>query len=482
MVHLFFACSVRNLETLQTRCAFFRRVTMNKATKIAFLLAFCSAVLAMEMGGEPEDPMEYMNPEDRPEFHPINAGSKTAHWIFLLFLLILLPSVLATFACAERLKISVPLQLVLCVYGVIEAMFIRFPDNENNHENRTSVGTLWFLAIWLGVTVFVGTFLLGSNLLMNKFYPHAAQNVHLGRLMTLYKWLSLLTVVIGFIRVALAVVALFGFCYGRHTGQCIAHGIMGTAFIVYLFILVLVLLIPWIRKHQLDNLDPLKYHLQEFWDSLVICLWGIVNTFTEHRWGDEPWWMGDYQHTAMGIIWWCGGLLGMWLSRGNRRSWVPSVILIFTGWSMSEHTQHSVISTKVHLVFGLALMFAGLSRIIEVCFLLKDKATTADGSIRAFQYFPPFCLALAGLSFMSANEEQLKLVHELGSDHSAYVLVLGGAAFMIYLWFNLVLALYLWLVGYDENGELHQQAFTRLEQADDFELGDLSDDDAQLTP
>lgn len=447
---------------------------MGRLSTLTVLGATIAVVAAMEMGHS-SDPMEYMNPDDRPEFHPINPGSKTAHWIFSIALLVLLPLVLATFACADRLKISVPLQLVLCVYLVVELLFLRFPDNQDNHENRTSYGTLWFLSMWLGATVFIGTFLQGSNAVMNKFYPHLSDNSALGKLTTVYKWLSSLGVLLGFIRVMLAVVALFGFCYGAHTGQCLAHGIMGTAFIAYSFILVLVLLIPWIRKHQLANSDSRLYYSQEFWDSTVICLWGIVNTFTEHRWGLEPWWMGDYQHTAMGIIWWCGGLLGMWLSRGNRRSWVPSVILIFTGWSMSEHTQHSVISTKVHLVFGLALMAAGVTRIIEVCFMLKDHATTHDGKIRAFQYFPPFCLTLSGLSFMSANEEQLELVHKLGSDHSAYVLVVTGAAFLIYLWFNLTITLYLWLVGYDEDGELVPATFTRLEGQTDFELGDLSD-------
>lgn len=447
---------------------------MGRLHYLAVLAATVAIAAAMEMG-ESHDPMEYMNPDDRPEFNPINAGLKTAHWIFAVALLVLLPLVLAAFACADRLKVSVPLQLVLCVYLVVELLFLRFPDNTDNHENRTSYGTLWFLSIWLGAVVFIGTFLQGSNAVMNKFYPHLADNSALGRLTTAYKWLLSLGVLLGFIRVMLAVVALFGFCYGGHTGQCLAHGIMGTAFIAYSFILVLVLLIPWIRKHQLADSDSSKYFSQEFWDLTVICLWGIVNTFTEHRWGDEPWWMGDYQHTAMGIIWWCGGLLGMWLSRGNRRSWVPSIILVFTGWSMSEHTQHTLISTKVHMVFGMALMAAGITRVIEICFMLKDRATTPDGKIRAFQYFPPFCLTLSGLSFMSANEEQLELVHKLGSDHSAYVLVVTGAAFLIYLWFNLTITLYLWLVGYDENGEIVPDTFTRLEQQTDFELGDLSD-------
>ena len=160
----------------------------------------------------------------------------------------------------------------------------------------------------------------------------------------------------------MAPVALFGFCYGKHTGQCIAHGIMGSAFILYSFVLSLVLVIPWIRKHQLLNTSDggggggATGTSQEFYDSTVMMVWGVVNTFTEHRWGRESWSMGDYQHTAMGIIWWGGGLLGMYLSRKNHRSFIPALLLIFTGYSMSQHAQHLIISTKVHSVFGISLM------------------------------------------------------------------------------------------------------------------------------
>jgi hypothetical protein len=412
---------------------------------------------------------------DRIEFHPINAGSKLFHWILTLAILFLLPCVSVCFALANKIHWSLLLQFVATAYSVIESLFLPFPDNVDNHENRTSSGTSWFLSILLGVTVFMGSFINGSNLIMTKYYPKLTPNEY-GWSYKIYKILSCMVALTGWIRTCLAVVALFGFCYHIHTGQCIAHGIMGTAFIGYSFILSLVLVVPWIRKHQLQNSG--NFTCQEFYDSAVICVWGIVNTFTEHRWGKEDWNMGDYQHTAMGIIWWCGGLLGMWLARNNNRTFVPALILIFTGYSMSEHSQHMVISTKVHGVFGFSLMAAGVSRIIEISFLLKDRACSESGKILSFQHFPSFCLTLAGTLFMSANEEQLVLVHDLGSDHSAYILVVSSAAFMIYLWFQLLLWFYLRLVGYDQDGELstgYQHIGAR--DIEQFELGELSEDE-----
>lgn len=53
------------------------------------------------------------------------------------------------------------------------------------------------------------------------------------------------------------------------------------------------------------------------------------------------------QHTMMGVLWWAGGMLGIFLSRGGRRSFVPAIIIIMTGWGMSSHEQALMISTKV---------------------------------------------------------------------------------------------------------------------------------------
>lgn len=151
---------------------------------------------------------------------------------------------------------------------------------------------------------------------------------------------------------------------------------------------------------------------------------------------------------------------------------------------MSEHSQHLVISTKVHGLFGLVLMSGGLSRIVEICFLLNDNGATENGKILTFQHIPPFSLVLSGILFMSANEEQLNLVHDLGADHSSYILVVSGAGFLIYLWMQMLLTLYLHLVGYDENGELSKldgYANITSDDVDNFELDDLSDEDPRET-
>lgn len=418
-----------------------------------------------------------MDMGEKVDFHPVNPVSKSLHFVFSLFVLLVTSSIASVLAFAEVFNVASFLHILILAYAAIEAIFLPFPD-PNNHENRTSKGTIWFLTWELAATAFCGTLISGTNVIVNRILKRKSEPLASSRLLIrAYKTLAFTSVLTGWVRVCMAPVALFGFCYGRSTGQCIAHGIMGSSFILYGFVLLWVLLVPWIRLHHKLNGDSRKS--QDFWDSALMCLWGIVNTFTEHRWGREEWSHGDYQHTSMGIIWWCGGLLGMWMSHKNgARNVVPAVLLIYTGYAMSQHAQHLAISTKVHSMFGLVLMTGGLTRIIEICFVLNNGPCSESGKVLIAQHFPPFCLVMSGLLFMSATEEQLQMVHDLGADHSSYILVVSGAGFLVYLWMNMLLALFLRLVGYDEDGELARftgYANIAGENEQDFELDDLSE-------
>jgi len=104
--------------------------------------------------------------------------------------------------------------------------------------------------------------------------------------------------------------------------------------------------------------------------------------------------------------------------------------IILTGWAMSEHAQALMISTKVHATFGHTLMLAGVTRIVEICFVPNRLADISDedahsehtladsgsgsgytGSgdsgkataARAFRHLPPFvCLFTAGMCCQSS--------------------------------------------------------------------------------
>jgi len=243
----------------------------------------------------------------------------------------------------------------------------------------------------------------------------------LGKIIPLAAWVQML----------FGGITALGFCQADHTGQCAAHFIMGSAFIAYGIIYTILLLVGqiWLRRTGRS---------QEFYDSVVIAAWGCVNTFTEHRWG-TPWIRNDLQHTAMGVIWWCAGLVGGWLSRDRRgrpkRNLIPAIVIAITGWAMSGHPQDLHISTMVHSVFGYTLMAAGITRIIEISFVLKDNnSISEDGEeTNSFQFLPPFLLYASGFLFMGANEEQMLLLSNAGVNHVAYILILYSIAFLLFL-------------------------------------------------
>jgi hypothetical protein len=81
---------------------------------------------------------------------------------------------------------------------------------------------------------------------------------------------------------------LRGYCYGGNLGQCLAHYIMGSAFVGYGILLAIAVNVggEWLKR---------RGRSQEWFDSWVIMLWGIVNTFTEHHGG--TWSHKDMQHT-----------------------------------------------------------------------------------------------------------------------------------------------------------------------------------------
>lgn len=417
--------------------------------RLVAVLLFAIEGTASEMGMTMDD-VEGLT---RPDI--VNAEARTAHWLATVIFLLILPSFFTCFAFANKINIALLLTGASGIYALLEVFLLNFADNDGI-ENRTSQGSAWSILILIIISLFLGTIFSGNTALQSKRLKSIVSQTGESKLVYLYKGISFLVVLNGWVKVCLAPVSLFGFCREAHTGQCIAHGIMGTAFTLYGFIYTLVLIIPWLRNSK-------SQYSQDFIDSWIMCLWGIVNTFTEHKWGREGWHCSDYQHTAMGIIWWAGGLLGIFLSRGGRRTFVPSLLIIFTGWAMSQHTQHLLISTKFHYLFGLVLMAGGSLRIVEISFLLKDQRNLQ--SIHSFQYLPPFCLVCAGVLFMAANEEQLVLVLRLEADHSSYALVIIASAFIVYLWLTLCITLYLNLIETQGKGDI-----SNYEPVDTFEL------------
>lgn len=213
----------------------------------------------------------------------------------------------------------------------------------------------------------------------------------IGKAMPVFAWVQML----------FGGIIAMGYCQFNDTlGQCVAHGIMGSAFIAYGIISAILLLVgqAWLRRTGKS---------QEFFDSAVITLWGCINSLTEHRWG-HPWVKNDLQHTSMGVIWTCGGLLSLFLSKSRsgkpRRNLMPSLIIFITGWGMSAHPQELMLSTMVHTVFGFSLMAAAACRGIEIAFVLRD--SRGHGEPHSWQHLCPFVSQFHAPLSSSANKDR----------------------------------------------------------------------------
>ncbi|WWC89779.1 uncharacterized protein L201_004705 [Kwoniella dendrophila CBS 6074] len=278
--------------------------------------------------------------------------------------------------------------------------------------------------------------------------------------------------ILGWTQMLFGVVTALGYCRGGDLGQCAAHYIMGSAFIGYAAIMVIMLQVghKWLERTGRS---------QEMLDSSVIMVWGIINTFTEHHGG--PWTHKDMQHTMMGVLWWAGGMLGIFLSRNGKRSFVPAVIIIMTGWGMSAHEQALMISSKIHGLFGYALIAAGTLRLVEVCFVLNDKPTP-PGTVRIFQHLPPYLLTLGGTLFMSATDEELRNADGMGIDHVSYALFDFSLSFLLYLIITFLVSLY---SNSGKNAELNkdkqvdaeERGYSKLQQGGGSKFPNDDDDD-----
>src|SRR5579862_705054 len=73
--------------------------------------------------------------------------------------------------------------------------------------------------------------------------------------------------VVSWVQMLFGGITALGFCRKDHLGQCLAHFIMGSAFIAYGIILTILLLAGqlWLKRTGRS---------QEFFDSIVIAAWG----------------------------------------------------------------------------------------------------------------------------------------------------------------------------------------------------------------
>ncbi|RKO89808.1 hypothetical protein BDK51DRAFT_1958, partial [Blyttiomyces helicus] len=213
----------------------------------------------------------------------------------------------------------------------------------------------------------------------------------------------------------LGIIAVTKTCGDDEVGNCAAHFIMGSFFVYYGAVSAL--------RHfgSLESRWPM-----EVYDSVIILLWGIINTFSEHRWGSR-WNHTDMQHTSSGILWTFGGGLSLLLSmfrpyRKRAHNVVPGLIIAFTGIQMANHSQHTGFSVTIHAFFGSSLVICGLLRILNL---------HIGGGL---DLIAGFFFILSGCLFMGGNSTAIAWAEGSHIDPVSYCTVLAAIAFMILLY------------------------------------------------
>lgn len=143
---------------------------------------------------------------------------------------------------------------------------------------------------------------------------------------------------------------------------------------------------------------------------------------------------------------------------------IPAILIALTGWAMSAHAQATETSTRVHTAFGFTLGAAGGVRMIEIV-IDNPKWHQSNSEVLPLQHLPPLLLIAAGLLFMSATDEELRYLDTVGLDYVTYVLLLLSVAFLLYMFLNLLIFLYLHS-GQNavERNDYRQSAYEPLEE------------------
>ncbi|KAJ2520843.1 hypothetical protein GGI11_002181 [Coemansia sp. RSA 2049] len=301
-----------------------------------------------------------------------------------------------------------------------------FPDNAHS---KFSWFMLWLLAGQLGAGVYLK---LHTE---KRFNDRARPFIKIA-----HKIMAVVMVIATYVQILLGVVAWLGYCYDGYYGQCLAHLIMGSSFLAYgVWLLLLTrLAMPWLKRF---GRSP------ELYDSATIMVWGLFNTFTEHGFIDEAhgWSHKDLQHTSLGVIWFCGGLLSTYMLRrstSSDRSMFPAIILVFTGGAMGAHQQDSEFSTQVHFVFGLSLVVTGLARCIEILLITTNLIRSDSSTPNPFQYIPVFFLCHSGVMFMAANKQSVAAIENMGIDIGTFSLAYLSISFLLFLYAYFLMQLY----------------------------------------
>jgi len=197
----------------------------------------------------------------------------------------------------------------------------------------------------------------------------------------------------------------------------------------------------------------------EFFESLLISVYGALNVWLEHlaAWGGE-WSAMDYEHLSITILFFGAGLLGMlveskWVRRllitgisfreGNvgaekpnqmailERSTtsmnpVPALTILLLGLIMAAHVQHSALAGTMHSYWGALFAFSAAARMGTYILHYLRPPVSHLPSRPPTELLAGFLLVSGGLLFMMSARDITDVIEGSGGDAMvAFVVCMG---------------------------------------------------------
>lgn len=208
-------------------------------------------------------------------------------------------------------------------------------------------------------------------------------------------------------------------------------------------------------------------------ESGLIFVYGCANVFLEHLagWGGS-WSHSDLQHVSIAFMFFGGGLLGLliesrWIRELLHSSLgpfnrpqedlgtaislnpLPALVVFTLGILMSQHHQHSHLSTVIHTQWGTLLAAAAVFRLLTYMLFFRTSAappTSAVPSRPPTELVAAFCLMAGGLVFMTSNRDTVMYLERIGVDAMFSLTVTVGVTALVMCWVVAVMAVKGWAV------------------------------------
>ncbi|KAH8819527.1 integral membrane protein-like protein [Xylogone sp. PMI_703] len=285
--------------------------------------------------------------------------------------------------------------------------------------------------------------------------------------------------ILGFVTLATGVVTYSGMFKGNDVFNGLAHWIKGGIFFWY----GILTLGRWggafAEIGWAWNISPVKPSRRapptaEFVESFLIFFYGCTNVFLEHlaAWGGE-WAPQDFEHLSITIMFFGGGLCGMFIESKAIRSLLnmgvqpehafpeeaeepksyrfsmnpmPALIIVLLGKMMSSHTQASMVSSMVHAQWGNLFVGAALARgATYIIYYLSPPASIFPGRPPT-ELVTAFCLMSGGLLFMASSKDVVAAIEYNRLDAMFMFTVCMGLVAFLMAWIITVMAIKGWAV------------------------------------